>query len=329
MQSNRLISIIIPVYNTCLYLNKCMQSILRQGYRDCEVILVDDGSTDGSAALCDKYAEDNEQVHCVHQCNSGVSSARNAGLSVATGEYIWFCDSDDALMPGALDSIARVILEKSPAMIEFAVEQVDQAGNRLGIIPAPKQCCSPDQGPLQCDDMLFPFAHVVRRDLAEGQLFDTSLALLEDRDFFYRIAWKAAGSTEVIDKPLYSYLITREDSAVNSHNVARCVDATRVHADILENEEKLGHVMPAFRLFAAYSLGVLSQIARFGSRPGDYELVRGRLLEYRRYAPLLGCSLRAKYVLAVYCPAVFNLLSRLTGLAKRRGGPGSGVLVKA
>lgn len=91
------ISVIVPVYNVKEYLKECIDSILSQTYRNMEIILVDDGSTDGSGDICDEYAQDNEMIKVIHKENGGLSSARNKGLESITGEYIGFVDSDDVL----------------------------------------------------------------------------------------------------------------------------------------------------------------------------------------------------------------------------------------
>ena len=95
--SKDMISIIIPVYNIEKYLRKCIESILIQTYHDLEIILVDDGSPDVSPQICDEYAENDKRVKVIHKKNGGVSSAKNAGLSIATGNYITFVDGDDFL----------------------------------------------------------------------------------------------------------------------------------------------------------------------------------------------------------------------------------------
>ena len=89
------ISVIIPVYNVEKYLEKCIDSILNQTYKNLEIILVDDGSNDNSGNMCDKFAREDKRVRVIHKKNGGASSARNAGLDIATGEYIGFIDSDD------------------------------------------------------------------------------------------------------------------------------------------------------------------------------------------------------------------------------------------
>ncbi len=90
-----MISIIVPVYNAEKYLDQCIQSILSQTYTDFELLLIDDGSTDSSGAICDRYAEQDSRVRVFHKENGGVSSARNLGLGNAKGEWVTFCDSDD------------------------------------------------------------------------------------------------------------------------------------------------------------------------------------------------------------------------------------------
>lgn len=89
------ISVIIPVYNVSAYLEQCVRSVQTQTYRDVEIILVDDGSTDTSGSLCDRLATEDERTRVVHKQNGGLSDARNVGLSYATGEYVLFLDSDD------------------------------------------------------------------------------------------------------------------------------------------------------------------------------------------------------------------------------------------
>lgn len=97
------ISVIVPVYNTEPYLRECIESILRQSYTDFEVLLVDDGSTDDSGAICDEYAKKDNRIKVIHTKNMGVSSARNIGLDNAIGNWIIFADADDELYKDALN----------------------------------------------------------------------------------------------------------------------------------------------------------------------------------------------------------------------------------
>lgn len=93
------VSVIVPVYNAEKYLQECVDSILRQTLADLELILVDDGSTDSSPALCDRYAEQDARVKVIHKPNGRAASARNAGIRAASGDYVAFVDSDDWVSP--------------------------------------------------------------------------------------------------------------------------------------------------------------------------------------------------------------------------------------
>ena len=91
----KLVSIIIPIYNSEKYLKKCIDSILEQKYNNLEIILINDGSTDNSGKICDRLAIEDKRIKVIHKLNEGVSIARNKGLEMAKGEYIFFIDSDD------------------------------------------------------------------------------------------------------------------------------------------------------------------------------------------------------------------------------------------
>ena len=106
---NWLVSIIVPIYKVEPYLDQCVQSIVDQTYANLEIILVDDGSPDNCPAMCDAWAEKDSRIRVIHKANGGVSSARNAGLDMATGSYIAFVDADDWLEPAAVE----ILLEQA------------------------------------------------------------------------------------------------------------------------------------------------------------------------------------------------------------------------
>lgn len=112
------VSVVIPVYNVKPYLERCVNSVLRQTYKDLEIILVDDGSTDGSGELCDKIALSDKLIRVIHQENQGLSGARNTGIQNAKGEYIIFMDSDDEWL---LDNGLEKLLMKTDSTIDIIV----------------------------------------------------------------------------------------------------------------------------------------------------------------------------------------------------------------
>ena len=103
------ISVIVPVYKVEKYLHKCVDSIINQTYQNLEIILVDDGSPDNCGAICDEYAAKDSRVRVIHKENGGVSSARNAGLDICTGDYIGFADSDDWIEPDMYEILLSIL----------------------------------------------------------------------------------------------------------------------------------------------------------------------------------------------------------------------------
>lgn len=104
---NKLISLVVPVYNVEKYLDKCLETITKQTYSKLEIILVDDGSTDLSGKKCDEWEKKDARIKVIHKENGGLSSARNAGIDVATGEYITFVDSDDFIDYKMIEELRR------------------------------------------------------------------------------------------------------------------------------------------------------------------------------------------------------------------------------
>ena len=103
--SKPLISVIVPVYNVEQYLPKCIDSILAQTYENLEIILVEDGTKDSSGVICDEYAAKDARIRVIHKENGGLSSARNAGMEIARGEYFGFVDSDDWIEPEMYENL--------------------------------------------------------------------------------------------------------------------------------------------------------------------------------------------------------------------------------
>lgn len=117
-----LFSIITPIYNTKKYLKKCIDSVCGQSYKDFELILIDDGSTDGSSELCDIYSKRDSRIRVIHQTNGGQGSARNHAIVLAKGEYLLFLDSDDYIDKGLLQQVSEMIEKYHPQLIVYAIK---------------------------------------------------------------------------------------------------------------------------------------------------------------------------------------------------------------
>lgn len=118
MQNNDLVSIIVPVYNVEKYIQKCLASISTQTYHNIEVILVDDGSTDGSGRICDEASSADARFTVVHKANGGLSDARNTGLSTIGGTWVFFLDSDDYISPHCIETMLNAALESGAEIVE-------------------------------------------------------------------------------------------------------------------------------------------------------------------------------------------------------------------
>lgn len=119
-----LVSVIVPVYNTKPYLEACVSSLAAQTHRNLQIILVDDGSTDGSGAICDDFARRDQRITVIHQRNAGVSAARNAGLWLASGDYLTFVDSDDTLVPHAVETALSALLDNDADMVTYGWQKI-------------------------------------------------------------------------------------------------------------------------------------------------------------------------------------------------------------
>ena len=128
-----LVSVIVPVYNVESYVAKCIESIVNQTFKDLDIILVDDGSKDSSGSICDRFAETDKRIRVIHKVNGGVSSARNAGLDIAAGEYIVFVDGDDYIDSKMIETLCSVAVENSSDLVMCNYIHVNESGDKVGI----------------------------------------------------------------------------------------------------------------------------------------------------------------------------------------------------
>lgn len=310
-----LISIVVPVYNTAEYIEQCVRSILLQDFTLLELVLVDDGSTDGSSGLCDEFATADERVKVIHQENSGVSVARNRGFDVAIGRYIWFCDSDDWIEPGALGKIASVIAERSPAAICLTINRIGADRRVIGRFEAARDSTGPSDGPLQCNNYLFAHSQVFLRTLGEGLRFKEGLALLEDRDYFYKLFWLAAGNTARIAEPLYNYRVERADSAVHDISADKALGAFLVSKEIFENELTKGFLSPAYESMVTFVLMAFSALGKTEGYSIRYKRL-ARFVSENDHSSLLPSSKRARLSIAVRHPRIFISIVRVRSALK-------------
>lgn len=217
-----LITVIVPVYNVAPYLSRCMESLLGQTYRELEIILVDDGSTDESGKLCDGYAERDGRVQVIHKKNGGLASARNAGMEKATGEYITFADSDDWLDTSAYSLLSEKAEQSGADMIRFGFKRISN-GKTLAsyVFDQPEGVYEGEElHKMQLDAISFEGVldyrryrflsacmAMFRRSLIEksGLRFESEREILNEDYLFVMQAIQHAASIYILPKTLYHY----------------------------------------------------------------------------------------------------------------------------
>lgn len=233
------ISIIVPVYNTENCLERCVSSLTGQTYRNLEILLIDDGSTDGSGILCDKLAESDDRICVYHKANGGASSARNLGLRMARGEYIGFVDSDDYMDKDAYQEMIELAETGGYEIVQISRDERDESLNRLPDI------CEPPGEIRFCDAKTFIkelllhkadcsfCTKLIRREVMEGRGFPEG-ELNEDFKLLIELLQETRG-VAILPKQGY-HVVCRTDSTTRS----RSDDSfSRVFTDIVENADAM------------------------------------------------------------------------------------------
>lgn len=232
-----LVSIIVPVYNVEKRLARCIESLCGQSYKDIEILLLDDGSTDGSAAICSAAAEKDSRIRFIHKPNSGVSDTRNLGLELATGKYLQFVDSDDCITPDYTQQLVAAAertnaeLVIAPYQLQFEPDVkgcVDARTN--GFLPACTLTQKQFVRALLKGNSTFYYGalwnKLYRRDLTEGLQF-IKLPFGEDMEFNVRYAARISGVVCAIDEPGYCYIQSRDSLCHSKINAKTVIQVKR------------------------------------------------------------------------------------------------------
>lgn len=250
-----LISVIIPVYNVEEYLDECIQSIVNQTYQNLEIILIDDGSTDNSPQMCDAWKAQDSRIKVIHKTNGGVSATRNAGLDIATGEYIGFVDSDDYIAPTMYEELQKVLRGSLVKVSCCALTHVTSDGK------CTKTTCVPSLAQLNTEEAVNAVFY--------GQVDTAMYTKLYHREVFKTISFPEGETNEeyslwipiltkskgliCVDKPLYYY--RGRPGSITTYASLRESTAGLVYKNLTTMREQLDafdvHCNSAFRFFAA------------------------------------------------------------------------------
>ena len=217
------LSIIIPVYNKIRYLSGLLEQVMGQTFADFECLLIDDGSTDGSGAVCDAFAKKDPRFRVFHIPNGGVSHARNVGLDAARGEYITFIDSDDGVRPGYLENLVQCIEKSCADLVISGFEKVTADGrlvrtvipHHLGKAVFREQLPSFSAEQRESGIFGYCFAKVFPRTLARHIRFNEQLRLAEDFDFYLNL-YEIIETVFLDNHTDYLYLQEAENSTGNT-----------------------------------------------------------------------------------------------------------------
>ena len=210
------ISVIIPVYNTEKYLHRCIDSVLAQTYQDFELLLIDDGSKDSSGAICDEYAAKDARVRVFHKENGGVSSARRMGVAHSSGEYVYFVDSDDSILPDALQEMLKCVQSD----VDIVVFDSRLDGSYSSIEYAEQL--------LNFQDWAV-WSKLYRRTLFDSAIFDLPREIRVGEDFIMNLRLLRNVRGNIVCRPTNKYM----------YNVGTSTSAQASHKSTYEYEKKI------------------------------------------------------------------------------------------
>ena len=266
-----LISVVIPAYNCIQSLENTLNSILLSGLKDFEILLIDDGSQDGTAALCDELQRRHDCVRCIHQENGGVSKARNRGIPEARGEYILFFDADDTVDPGALAHCQEILTEQKPDMLIFGMSFDYYLQGRLyrrdevvcpleGLLPR-AQWLGQMQALYERNALSPVWNKFIRRDLLEKNQILFPGGMVEMEDFLFSLrCLKCCDTVSFVPRAIYRYRQPEDES----NTYRRLCRIPSLSSYMQPFEEELEGVSGGQEIAASIYASFFYQMIRFG-----------------------------------------------------------------
>lgn len=219
-----LISVIVPIYNTAKYLPRCLDSIISQTYKNLEIILIDDGSSDNSGKIADEYAKKDKRIKIKHQKNAGQSNARNNGLTIASGDYISFIDSDDIIKSNFIEKLLNTYDDNtSLSVCGINYKRLkNKTSENVYINPLKPKRQKENRKSyilylLAIDGRLYSSVNkLYRSNTAKKCQFDEKINFAEDTKFVLDYLKKTEGEIKFVLEPLYTYNFGTEGSTMKT-----------------------------------------------------------------------------------------------------------------
>lgn len=291
-KNSKLLSVIVPVYKSEKYLHRCVDSILAQTWSNLDIILVDDGSPDDSGRICDEYSAQDERVSVIHKPNGGVSSARNAGIDAANGEYIAFVDSDDYIAPDMYEKLFGALKsERSIAACDFMMDYGEGNLQPRTTIQVGNANVDAIKSMLMSDIGTGSVYMVTPRQLVGTLRFPVYLRNGEDLWYVLRL-FSRADSIRKVSLPLYFYNQSNISSLTHTLNTQTDMD------DVKGYEENLSFLKSSGLLSDVYDEWAWSMLrfkSTFVMNPSRFKLYRSIFPEVNGHVgscPLLSSNMR-------------------------------------
>lgn len=297
-----LISVIVPVYNVEKYLPRCIDSIILQTYKDLEIILIDDGSTDNSGKICDEYATKDKRIKVVHKQNGGVSSARNKGLEFATGQYISFIDGDDFIDEDMFEYLFNLITFSKASIARCEVYGEKKSEVKTGIYNSL-------EGFNNCFPYIYLWNMLFTRNVISELKFDENISLAEDMKFCFEAFLK---SEKIVcgDKEKYHYCVNSQGLTRKTFNVKKLTYFEVL--DFVADRIKNNNLKKKIEIQKAYhAVGFLRQITDSDFKDEQticylIETIKGQLFSY-----LFARYKLSNKLFALTCCINFNLAKKI------------------
>ena len=259
---NAKVSIVVPIFNISQFISDCVNSLLSQTYKNIEVILVDDGSTDCSYALCEKWSLQDNRIKVCRKSNGGVSSARNMGIINATGEYIMFVDGDDWIDRTSVEFLVSAI-ERSNVDASFCSKYYK---NEATVVKATSLQGKYESLFVQKEHLYYrfiasPCLMLIKFSKIDGVLFNESIHTLEDWEFNFKVLL-AIKTLVVVDKPYYHYRTVHGSASLSPLNLKKMTCFNIVHSvdelvkdkqSLLGSESKYVSIFLLYHMLVVYS----------------------------------------------------------------------------
>lgn len=286
-----LISIIVPAYNIEKFVERCLESISAQTYQDLEIIVVDDGSTDSTAEVIDLYRKKDDRVITIHKQNGGVSTARSAGLAIATGEYIGFVDGDDYIEPQMFERLLTNMRKYGADISHCGYKMVFPDGHEdlyYGTGKLVEQTHEEGIRDLLRGDFVEPglWNKLYRRSVVEGynesSLWDESIRINEDLLLNY-ICFKKSTKAVYEDFIMYHYILRRGSAATTETKLYKLTDPKKVLEKILEDVKENSEIYTIVaERYVRILLAIAAQKAWKTESNNACQLLRRSYKEFRK-----------------------------------------------